>query len=130
MSSEHDHEDDYDRHAQDPPEEPPQDPPLSLEEIQTAYDEVGGQIWELSPAARIVAAAVPQLIEQLRWAQERIQRSGREYTVTDGAPPEPSAELVTGEQADLVLRNNSAKAVWERDVYAGPWEQLSAEPPF
>ncbi|MFF0867610.1 hypothetical protein ACFYUV_38015 [Nonomuraea sp. NPDC003560] len=129
MSTEHDH-DDYDLHPPEPPEEPSQEPPLTLEEIQTAYDEVAATIWELGPTARIVAVAVPQLIEQLRDAQDRIRPARREFTVTDGDKPAEDAELVTAEQADLILRNNPSKAVWGRDVHPRPWEYISAKPPF
>ncbi len=126
-----DYGDDYHERFMGPPlEEPDDEPPLTLEEIQAAYDEAGGKIWELGPAARIVAAGVVQLMKELRWARESIRQRGVEYTVTDGTPPEADAELVTGEQASLIMRNNPARLVWERDAYAGPWQQLSSEPPF
>ena len=116
----------------EPREEPEEEPPLSLEEIRAAYDEAGGAIWELGPAARTVAAGLLQLLDYARrTSAERAQATHRhEYTVTDGPPPLSGAELVSGEQADLVLKNNPSKAVWQRDAHAGAWYQLSSEPAF
>lgn len=139
MSTDHepDHEsdhDDYERLMGPPPEEPDDEPPLSLEEIQAAYDAVGGQIWALNPSARTVIAGLLQLMDQagpLAAELDRLRVSSRhEYTVTDGPPPVDGAELVTGEQAGLVLHNNRAKAVWQRAVHASDWHQLSSEPPL
>lgn len=147
MSTDHEphhepHHDDHDEYDDDyyerlmgpPQEEPDDEPPLSLEEIQKAYDEVGGQIWELNPSARTVIAGLLQLMDQagqLAAELDRLRVSSRhEYTVTDGPPPVGGAELVTGEQAELVLHNNRAKAVWQRAVHASDWHQLSSEPPF
>lgn len=138
MSTDYDdHEpdhDDHDRFTGPSREEPEDEPPLSLEEIQAAYDDCGGTIWELGPSARIVAAGVLELIAEVRQARAAAERMAaaarREFAVTDGPPPADDAELVTGEQADLVLKNNRAAAVWERYVYPSPWDQLSAEPPF
>ncbi|WP_327587021.1 hypothetical protein OHA25_08420 [Nonomuraea sp. NBC_00507] len=138
MSTDHAYEvdhDDYERLMGPPQEEPDEEPPLSLEEIQAAYDECGGKIWELGPSARTVAVGLLQLITEARAARAELERmragTRHEYTVTDGAPPADDAELVTAEQADAVLANTAtAQTVWIRGVHAEPWQQLSKEPPF
>lgn len=118
----------------EPREEPEEEPAVNLDEIEESFSQERDKIREIGGNAAYVADALPYLIEELRQARaaaERMAAAARqEYAVTDGPPPADDAELVTGEQADLVLANSKMKVVWGRDVYPAPWAQLSGEPPF
>lgn len=141
---ERDHWQEYkDEQLLGPPREEPDDydePPLDLDEIEAAIawaqidpseaegtplGEHGGAVWR----------AVPGLIAELRAARAELERlrtdARHEYTITDGTTPADDARLMPEQQADFVLAHpESLKQAWVRTVYVGPWQGLSAEPPF
>ncbi|MCK2214307.1 hypothetical protein MF672_010960 [Actinomadura sp. ATCC 31491] len=119
-------------HDPGPREEPEQEPPVDLDAVEAALDAAHLQIRSLGEDARLLVDMLPSVIAELqqRRCSDDLRSMRAEYTVTDGPGPPADAELVTDEQAALVLANNAAKAVWMRWVYADPWQQLSKEPPF
>ncbi|MEV4020149.1 hypothetical protein AB0J35_57705 [Nonomuraea angiospora] len=118
----------------EPREEPEEELPVNLDEIEESFSHERLKIRDLSPNCAYIAGALPYVIEELRQARADAERRAasmrHEYAVTDGLEPADDAELVTGEQADLVLKNSRSAAVWGREVYPGAWYQLSGEPPF
>lgn len=120
----------------EPREEPEEEMPVNLDEIEESYSHERDKIRDLSGNCAYIADALPYLIAELRQARadakQRAENVRYEHAVTDGPPPAHNFELVTSEQAGLILANNKAKAVWQRAVrvHAEQWCQLSNEPPY
>lgn len=118
------------------PEPPDEAESLTLEEIEELFARcTSDDTYSLRAEEQLFDVAIPQMLAELRTARaelERLYSAKRcEYAITDGSTPDEDARLMPEQQADFVLAHpETLKQAWVRTVCVGPWQALSAEPPF